>query len=249
MPRAPSHPTATPTATAIPTCRKSSVTRSAIGSCSSATIAASTNTTNTGSAIPSFRPLSTLSAWRMRRGTRGFDTTALPSAASVGASIAARIAASHTSRSPRITEAPTQPSPIINGRPIPSRRAGMTSSLHVAELIALASVKSTTTRVATSTSEMSSTSPARPLRSTRPRTSGPINRPSVVNTMVPVTADRSSRSDTSANATKANATIAAVYSMLVARGFAEWGHPARWVRPAAWPWRRRTRRRRARRPP
>jgi hypothetical protein len=51
------------------------------------------NRVTSGVAIPSLRPLSTLSARRIRTGTALLVTTARPSAASVGARIAATNAA------------------------------------------------------------------------------------------------------------------------------------------------------------
>ena len=50
------------------------------------TSASATAANSSGTQIPSLSPLSTLSPWRIRCGTRGSVTTACPSAASVGAS-------------------------------------------------------------------------------------------------------------------------------------------------------------------
>ncbi len=72
----------------------------------------------------------------------------------------ASTAASHTSRSPSSTNASSQPRPMESGRPMPSSRAGMMSSRQSDELMALASVNSTTTSVAMSTAETNSDCPS-----------------------------------------------------------------------------------------
>ena len=102
-----------------------------------------------GSAIPSFNPLSTLSAWRINSGTRGFETTARPSAASVGARIVPTSAASQMSSLPNSTAASPQPAAIVSGRPMPSSRVGRPTSVrHEAVFTAIASVNRTRTSVA-----------------------------------------------------------------------------------------------------
>ena len=109
-----------------------------------------------GRAMPSLSPLSMFSACRIRAGTRGLETTALPRAASVGASIAPSVAASQTSRSPSTASAASQPNRIASGSPMPSSRAGITSSLQFDALMALASVNSTTTSAPVNTSDTNS---------------------------------------------------------------------------------------------
>ena len=85
-----------------------------------------------GTHRPSFSPLSTFRPWRMRDGRRGSVTTAWPSAASVGASTIASTSASanvSTGRSPSATSVPAR---IVSGSPIPSSRAGTSTSLRSA---------------------------------------------------------------------------------------------------------------------
>ena len=91
---------------------------------SDSTSATATAANSSGTQMPSLRPLSTLSPWRIRCGTRGSVTTACPSAASVGASTTARITASPMLSSPKIAAAATAPSAMVSGRPMPSSRTG-----------------------------------------------------------------------------------------------------------------------------
>ena len=77
-----------------------------------------------GVAMPSFKPLSTLSARRILTGTARFVKIARPSAASVGARIEAMsAAAAHPAEGKRST-ATTVPSAIVSGRPTNSNRPG-----------------------------------------------------------------------------------------------------------------------------
>ena len=80
--------------------------------------------TTAGRRSPSLSPLSTLSPWRIRSGTRSSLTTACPSAASVGARTTPRITASQNERTPKIAAAAIAPSAIVSGRPMPSSRSG-----------------------------------------------------------------------------------------------------------------------------
>ena len=64
---------------------------------------------NSGTQIPSFRPLSTLRPWRTRSGSRGSVTTACPSAASVGARMTASRSASGHDSEPKRTRATPKP--------------------------------------------------------------------------------------------------------------------------------------------
>ena len=84
--------------------------------------------TTTGVAMPSLRPLSTLMTRRHRCGTRRSLITGALSAASVGARAAPTKPASAHVRSSRSTAAPTAPSTIESGSPIPSSRAGKARS-------------------------------------------------------------------------------------------------------------------------
>jgi hypothetical protein len=92
----------------------------------------------------------------------------------------------------------------------------MMSSRQSDELIALASVNSTTTSVAVSTSDRNSDWPSRPVVSTTPSNSGPSTRPSAVNSIVPVTGEWPRRFDATANSSSATATIAGVYADIAA---------------------------------
>ncbi len=83
------------------------------------------NNITIGNTIPSFKPLSTFSVWRIRNGMEGLLTTACPSAASVGARMAASNAASQIENSGTINLATTAPSKIVSGKPTPSNRNGI----------------------------------------------------------------------------------------------------------------------------
>ena len=78
----------------------------------------------TGSTIPSLRPLSTFNAWRIRTGTIRLETTDWPSAASVGASMAARRNAVAHDIAGNKTIAATPPNRMINGNPTINMRCG-----------------------------------------------------------------------------------------------------------------------------
>jgi hypothetical protein len=84
----------------------------------------------------------------MGSGTAGFVTTALPSAASVGASIVARIATSRIP-SPGKSRTPVPiPSRIVSGSPIRSSRPGSRTTCRSTGRFAFeASLKSTSARV------------------------------------------------------------------------------------------------------
>ena len=87
---------------------------------SAATPAIATSTI--GVAMPSLRPLSTLSSRRRWAGTWGSVMTAAPRAASVGASAAPTSKAVHGSMSSS-TMAASVPSATVRGSPTPSSRA------------------------------------------------------------------------------------------------------------------------------
>ena len=73
---------------------------------------------SSGTQIPSFSPLSTLSPCRIRDGSRGSVTTAWPSAASVGASTMARTSASLQASDPKTTGRERVPRATVSGSPI-----------------------------------------------------------------------------------------------------------------------------------
>ena len=75
-------------------------------------------------AMPSLRPDSILSVWRMRTGTFGLLTTLCPRLASVGVSITPRMVASQKLNSVKISTAAMVPKIIVSGSPIPSSRNG-----------------------------------------------------------------------------------------------------------------------------
>ena len=84
----------------------------------------------------------------MRSGTRGFEITTAPSAASVGAIIAPIIAASQKLRLVKSAAAVTAPNAMVSGNPIPSSRLGKSVSLRqVLRFRAEASVNSTSANV------------------------------------------------------------------------------------------------------
>ena len=83
------------------------------------------NTVTKGVTIPSLRPLSTLSARRIRMGTTLFVTTANPSAVSVGARITAINAAAAQGISGNTRWASSAPARMVSGNPTNSSREGI----------------------------------------------------------------------------------------------------------------------------
>ena len=81
-----------------------------------------------GVAMPSFKPLSMLSARLIRNGTAELVTTAMPSAASVGARMAAMSAASDQEIDGNTTRAASAPSAMVKGSPMPRSRNGSPTS-------------------------------------------------------------------------------------------------------------------------
>ena len=77
-----------------------------------------------GVTMPSFRPLSTLSARRILTGTARFVKIASPSAESVGARIEAMSAAAAHPAAGNNTAPIRVPSAIVSGRPINRSRMG-----------------------------------------------------------------------------------------------------------------------------
>ncbi len=80
--------------------------------------------------MPSFRPLSTFKACRIPPGTRSELITACASAASVGASIVAKMAACQNGSPTKMTAPTNTPATIVKGSPIPIRRIARWSPLH-----------------------------------------------------------------------------------------------------------------------
>ena len=140
-------------------------------SSSAATIAM--NRVTNGVAIPSFSPLSTLSARRMRTGTALLVTTAIPSAVSVGAKMAATSAAGPHPTSGNMTWATSAPAAIVSGKPMNSSRDGTLASpstsrsrtVDASENSRMASVSSVTVRTASLVTDTARTlNPAGPSR-------------------------------------------------------------------------------------
>ena len=152
-----------------------------------------------GNAMPSFRPLSMFNACRIRPGTTGLVTTDWPSAASVGARIAANSAASHKP-SPSGSASPTSvPAAMIRGMPPTSIRTGrLWSRRTTRRSIRAASENSTRMRV-------TSASPWMKLwltsRSATPKPASPMASPNAVNSIGPVTSDVSRRREMRPNRT------------------------------------------------
>ena len=102
---------------------------------------------STGTLIPSFKPLSTFRASLILDGTAGFVTTALPSAASVGASMVAKIPSSIHEKSLNRKNPLNMPSKIVSGKPINKRRIGMAAFfLRTVKLVLDASLNKTSAR-------------------------------------------------------------------------------------------------------
>ncbi len=118
----------------------------------------------------------------------GFDITAAPSAASVGAIIAPIIAASQKLRSVKSTAAVTAPNAIVSGSPIPSNRLGRSASLRQAVMLsAAASVNSTSANVPWKRTFTMPTIASLEPTSMIPSTSELASTPSSTNTIGPVT--------------------------------------------------------------
>ncbi len=155
---------------------------------------ASDTSSSTGRPRPSLRPLSTLSAWRMRTGARSSSITAWASAASVGAKMVASTAAVHSGR-PSSHMPSSVPATTVSGRPIPSIRAGKPPSRRSSRSgTRVASTNSTRIRVmvATASKKASSKRLSSPPRSPKRHSSSPT----VTNTIGPLITVRSSRPET-----------------------------------------------------
>src|SRR4051794_5704947 len=155
-----------------------------------------------GSARPSLSPLSTLSAFRTTAGTRGFATTAWPSAASVGERITPMRPACQTARPGSTMSATRAPTIIVNGSPTPRRRPDRAGS-RVQRWTS--SADESANRTITSAASSSRTSRSSPGSTwNRPR-SGPVARPSVAKKIGIVTIVDAIRRDTSAQPRTASA--------------------------------------------
>jgi hypothetical protein len=137
--------------------------------------------------MPSLRPLSKLSDSRITAGTVRFVTTGLPSAASVGAGIAASKAISSVSSDGDTIAANRKPSTIVKGRPISSSRSGSPRlRLTTLKSALAASVNKTMARV--SSARIRNPSPPMLTRSS-PNPYGPSIRPTAANTIGPLIQD------------------------------------------------------------
>ena len=187
-----------PTPRAMPTSFKRStmMSPSKVGVSSSSANATAAN--NNGTQTPSFKPLSTLSPWRTRDGSRLSDTTVWPSAASVGARSTASTIASKNSSSGKSQSAIPEPKMIVSGRPIPSSRAGNAASRESRRTLSdEASPNRTSARVTSARRRMSPTLSPDPIVS---KTSLPRRNPTPVNKIAGVIAEPRTRPDTAAKA-------------------------------------------------
>ena len=150
-----------------------------------------------GTESPSLRPASTLSAWRMRMGTRGLFTMIWPRPASVGARMALRIPASQMESCGNTSRATTAPRRIVSNMPVLSNRAGRLRMLRKTfRSVRLASVKSSITSPTSARwSAAFAVNPARRI----PCKAGNISIPAAVNTIGAVTIVCSSRLDARLN--------------------------------------------------
>ena len=178
---------------------------------SDSTSAIATAANSSGTQMPSLSPLSTLSPWRIRCGTRGSVTTACPSAASVGASTTARITASPMLSSPKIAAAATAPSAIVSGRPMPSSRTGTSTVRRSApRSMREASANSTSVSVVSASARTVELELDRSIPSS---TSGPTSSPKATNRIAGVIGVPDSRPEIAATPSSASATRARAHSM------------------------------------
>ncbi len=202
----PRTPVVTPTSRPNPICSSPNRTQVPALPLSISTAARARQTVTTGAAIPSLSPLSTLRAWRMRTGIDRSVTTAWPRAASVGARIEARRAASHTDRSVSRRSPAPRPAAMVRGMPMPSSRPGSCASLRASRRsMRVASVKRTRARVTSASTSRMAASTSTPSRS---RPSPPMRIPKATKAMGPDTRLRAARADTSPNPTTSRATMA-----------------------------------------
>ena len=151
--------------------------------------ASARNTNRIGTQIPSFRPLSTFSPWRIPSGTDALVTTALPSAASVGATMVANRARANRDSSSMSSTPTPNPNRIVSGRPINSSRTGNLAVFLSTPISApAASVNSTSASVTSARLRMISRSVSQLSRS---NPMGPTSSPKQVNTIGPLIQVRS----------------------------------------------------------
>ena len=179
-----------PTARPMPICSTTSFAASGKGPISPAVSRArARKSSKTGTQIPSLRPLSTFRLWRISSGTASLVITALPKAASVGASMVAKTASANKDGCSMSRVPNAKPSAIVSGNPINSSLAG-TPVVFFSTLTSApaASVNSTIASVTSARLRMSSRSVS---QSSRARPAGPISSPKQVNTMGPLILVRS----------------------------------------------------------
>ena len=194
---------------------------------SDSTSAIATAANSSGTQMPSLSPLSTLSPWRMRCGTRGSVTTACPSAASVGASTTARITASSMLSSPKTAAAATAPSAIVSGRPMPEQphrhvdRAAQRTEIDARRV---GEQHQRERRLRQRRARSSSCSRGRSRRAP----SGPTSSPKATNRIAGVIGVPDSRRETAATPSSASATSASAHSISAPHaGLGRHGHARR----------------------
>ncbi len=165
---------------------------------------------SSGTQMPSLSPLSTLSPWRIRDGSRLLLTTGCPNAASVGARMVASAAAVQMLRSGRRSRAATVPATMVRGRPTPSSRTGSWASRRSpTRLIRTASVNSISASVASARWRRNWFATS---SSTNSRAWFPTSRPTRTNTMAWLTREDCTRSDTAAYPTRSTARVGSAQS-------------------------------------
>ena len=157
-----------------------------------------------GVAMPSLRPLSTLSTRRMRSGTRSSSMMAAPSAASVGATAAPMTAHTHHDSEGKSSFAVTVPRAMVMGNPPRSRREGSSASASRSRSFTRAASPNRTTASASSAISLTPSPPS----CTSTIANGPrvTTTPISTNHIGDVMFHFSNRSATSDQAMSANAT-------------------------------------------
>ena len=168
-------------------------------------------TVTMGVAMPSLRPLSTLSARRSRIGIRSSLMTCKLNAASVGASDAPRNSASPQGRS-KSSPAMTAPSTTLRGKPMPRRRTGRVVSAR--SLLTLTRAASANSSSASVTSAMTWTDDASMSTGSGPQSALPRRYPAAANTSGPVTFRRARAPDSTAQAKTSTARAASVSTFM-----------------------------------
>ena len=174
-------------------------------------------TVRKGTDPPSFSPLSTLSAWRIRSGTRSLVTIAWPSPASVGARTVPTIAASQIVKLVKRRDAMVAPAAIVRGRPMMRSRAGSAAFFRSTfTLIRDASVKSTSTSASSPVRRRNSLLIPSLMNGTATE---PMSTPARIKTIGAVTSSFCRRRETRAKAktTAANTAISSSFMMTLPR--------------------------------